>query len=85
MFNLDTLKKLNLYDAKHGYNNAAKLLSDHNNFPGLDVAVFGMSINIFKNRVLFAGESILKQYYDVLNIFKTEYIIEKVEEGSLTV
>lgn len=80
-FNLDTLKKLNLYDSKHGYNNAAKLLSDHNNFPGLDVAVFGMSINIFKNRVLLAGESILKQYYDVLNIFKTEYIIEKVEEG----
>lgn len=81
IFNLDTLKSLNLYNSKSGYNNAAKLLADINDFPGLDVVVFGNSINIFKKRLEFKGESILKQYYDVLEIFKNEYIVEKIENG----
>lgn len=80
-FNLDTLKSLNLYNSKFGYNNAATLLADSNNFPGLDIAVFGNSINVFKKRISFAGESILKQYYDVLELFKSEYIVEKIEDG----
>lgn len=80
-FNLDTLKSLNLYNSKFGYNNAAKLLSDENDFPGVDIAIFGNSINIFKKRVTFAGESILKQYYDSLDIYKGEYIVEKIDGG----
>ena len=80
-FNLDTLKSLNLYNSKYGYNNAALLLADNNNFPGLDIAVFGNSINIFKKRISYAGESILKQYYDVLELFRSEYIVEKIEGG----
>lgn len=80
-FNIDILKSLNLYHPKSGYNNAAKLLSDFNDFPGLDIAVFGESINIFKKRVTFAGESILKQYYDALELFTHEYIIEHIENG----
>ena len=80
-FNLDTLKSLNLYNSKSGYNNAAKLLADVNEFTGLDIVVFGNSINIFKKRVTLAGESILKQYYDVLELFKNEYIVEKIENG----
>lgn len=47
------------------------LLADSNNFPGLDIAVFG---NSFKKRISFARESILKQYYDVLELFRSEYI-----------
>ena len=70
-FNFDTLKSLNLYNSKFGYNNAAMLLADSNNFPGLDIAVFG---NSFKKRISFARESILKQYYDVLELFRSEYI-----------
>ncbi len=80
-FNMDTLKSLNLYSSKSGYNNAAKLLADNNNFPGLDIAIFGNSINIFKKRLSFAGESILKQYYDALELFKSEYVVEKIEKG----
>ena len=80
-FNLDTLKSLNLYNSKFGYNNAALLLADSNNFPGLDIAVFGNSINIFKKRISYAGESILKQYYDALELFRSEYIVEKIEDG----
>lgn len=47
-FNVDTLKTLNLYDEKKGYNNAANILSDNNTFPGIDIAKFGDSINIIK-------------------------------------
>lgn len=80
-FNLDTLKSLNLYSSKFGYNNAAKLLADSNNFPGLDIVVFGNSINILKKRISLAGESILKQYYDALELFENEYIVQKIEDG----
>lgn len=57
------------------------MLSDENDFPGVDIAIFGNSINIFKKRVTFAGESILKQYYDSLDIYKGEYIVEKIDGG----
>lgn len=80
-FSLDTLKILSLYNLKTGYNNAAKLLADKNDFPGLDIAVFGNSINILKKRIDLTGESILKQYYDSLEIFKNEYIVEKINDG----
>lgn len=80
-FNIDTLKSLNLYNTKTGYNNAALLLADENNFPGLDIVVFGSSMNIFKKRECLAGESILKQYFDALELYKGEYVIEKIETG----
>lgn len=81
-FNLDTLKSLGLYSKDTLYNNAAALLADANNFPGLDIAVFGDSINIFRKRITLSNESVLKQYFDTIEIFKSEYIVEKVE-GSL--
>lgn len=80
-FNLDTLKSLSLYDSKHGYNNAAKLLSDNNDFPGIDIVVFGDSINVIKKRYSFSNESIVKQYYDALDVFNNEYTYEKIEGG----
>lgn len=47
-FNLDTLKSLNLYNSKFGYNNAAKLLSDENDFPGVDIANVFRRLNIIE-------------------------------------
>lgn len=78
-FNLDILKVFNLYNSKYHYNNAAKLLADKNNFPGLDIVVFGNSINIIKKRITLSNESILKQYYEALEIYKSEYIVEKID------
>ena len=52
-----------------------------NDFSGLYIAVFGNSINIFKKRITFAGESILKQYYDSLKIYESEYIFERIDGG----
>lgn len=80
-FNLDILKSLNLYHAKSGYNIAAELLADKNDFPGLDIAVFGNSINIFRKRITLSGESLVKQYDDALEVFRTEYIVEKIDGG----
>ena len=79
--NNDILKTLNLCDSKSTFNNAASLIADKNNFPGIDIVVFGDSIDIFKKRFTLSGESILKQYFDSLEIFKNEYFVEKIEGG----
>lgn len=83
-FDTDILKSLNLFSDSNGYNNAAYLLADTNNFLGLDIVVFGNTINEFRRRYTFDNISILKQYYDSIEIYKNEYIIEKIE-GSLRV
>ena len=79
-FNQDTLKSLNLLNQK-GYNNAAQLLADSNNYPGFDVVIFGRNINEIKKRYSLVNTSILKQYLDILEIFKNEYIIQKIDGG----
>lgn len=80
-FNIDTLKSLNLYSNTNGYNNAAALLSDNNDFSGLDIIVFGKNINEIKKRYNLSNMSILNQYQEALNIYKEEYIIEKIGNG----
>lgn len=46
----DILKTLELFSDSEGYNNAAALLADENNFFGIDIVKFGESINILQNR-----------------------------------
>lgn len=41
----NTLKTLGLYNNQNEYNNAALLLSDKNNFPGIDIVRIGSNIN----------------------------------------
>lgn len=80
-FNLDILKSLNLYSEKDGYNNAAALLADKNDFPGIDIVVFGEDINVFKRRYTFEHISILEQYFKSLDVFENECVSEKIEGG----
>lgn len=80
VFNEDTLKSLNLF-SKNGYNNAASLLSDTNNFSGIDIVIFGSNINQIRKRFTLSGISLLKQYYESIKIFEDEYIIDKIEGG----
>ena len=61
-FNKDTLKTLNLYDNTNGYNNAAGLLADKNQFPGIDIVKFGENISIIQKRATFDNRSILEVY-----------------------
>ena len=77
-FNQDTLRTLNLYSNKEGYNKAAELLADKNTAPGIDIAIFGESINTIKKRETYAKESVLLQYDNALKIFKDYYEYEEI-------
>ena len=92
MFNLDTLKTLNLYDNVYGFNNVAGLLADENHFPGIDIVKFGENISIIQKRVTFEYISVLDAYEKALAVFRDYYqyevikgverkIIEKIPEA----
>ena len=78
-FNQDTLKTLNLYDNINGYNNAAGLLADNNNFPGIDMVKFGENISIIQKRVTFDNCSVLDVYEKALAIFRDYYQYEVIQ------
>lgn len=78
---LDILKTLELCDTKGKYNNAAALVADVNDFPGIDVAVFGDSINIIKNRKTIQKTSILKQFEEAMHIWE-EYCTYELIDGA---
>ncbi|MCF0111810.1 MAG: putative DNA binding domain-containing protein, partial [Erysipelotrichaceae bacterium] len=74
----DTWKTLELYNEKTGYNNAASLLADHNDFPGIDLARFGDSISIIFDRETFANTSVLTQYNEAIRMFRKYYTYEEI-------
>ena len=78
-FNLDTLKTLNLYDNNNGYNNAAGLLADNNDFPGVDIIKFGENISVIQKRITFNHMSILEVYKKSLEVFRDYYRYEVIE------
>lgn len=76
---LDVLRSLNLYSNQDGYNHAAELLADQNDFPGIDVARFGDSIDIIQKRVTFSHESVLRELEEALEVYRDTYQYEKIE------
>lgn len=81
-FNTDVLKTLSLYSDNNGFNKAAQLLSDENNFCGIDIAKFGDNINIIQYRKTLETSSILKLYEDSIEIFKNNYEYEEIKGSS---
>ena len=81
-FSLDVLKTLELYRDSTGYRNAAQLLADKNDFPGIDSVRFGDNINILLDRETFSNESILNQYDNIFKKFRRYYEYEEIK-GSL--
>lgn len=77
-FNKDVLKTLNLYSDADGYNNAAAILSDHNDFPGIDVVRFGENISIMKKRAILDKGSVLQEYEEAIGIFRDYYQYEEI-------
>lgn len=75
----DTLKTLGLLDVDNKYNNAAALLSDKNNFPGIDIVKFGSTINDILYRNTINHISILEQFNRAEEIFKQYYMVEKIQ------
>ncbi len=78
-FNKDTLKTLNLYDNNNGYNNAAGLLADRNDFPGIDIVKFGENISVIQKRATFENISILDVYDKTIDVFRDYYQYEVIE------
>lgn len=76
---MDILKTLNLYSEQNGYNHAAELFADSNDFPGTDVVRFGETIDVILDRRRLINMSILQQYDEAVRFFKTYYQYEKIE------
>lgn len=76
---LTTVAKILGVKKAEGYNQAALLLSDNNTFCGIDIAKFGESISIIKERNTIENESILKQFDDAMVMFKRYYQYEEIK------
>lgn len=74
----DILKTLGLFVDKEHYNHAAALVSDQNGFPGVDVAQFGATIDVFLDRQQFEGHSLIKIFDDVIAFIAKTYSFEQI-------
>ena len=77
--NKDVLKTLNLYSDSDGYKQAAALLADENEFPGIDIDRFGESISIILKRVTFEHESVLEELEKAVRIYRDYYQYEEIQ------
>ena len=77
--NKDVLKTLNLYSDSKGYNHAAELLADNNNYSGIDIARFGESISILLKRATFEHESVLDELEKAVAVYRDYYQYEEIQ------
>ena len=77
--NIDVLRTLNLYNSQSGYNNAAAVLADANDFPGIDIVRFGTNVNEIRDRKRLIGISAIKQLDEAIATYRTYYQYEKIE------
>ena len=77
--NKDVLKTLNLYSDSDGYKQAAALLADENEFPGIDIARFGESISIILKRITFEHESVMEELEKAVRIYRDYYQYEEIQ------
>jgi len=75
----DILRTLGFYTENLGYNNAAALFADKNNFYGIDIVRFGNTINEILDRETVTGISVLKQYDVAVELYRKYYQYEKIE------
>ena len=80
--NIDILKTLNLLSDKDGYNKAAEMLSDQNDFPGIDVVKFGDDINELSEREILEKKSVIELYDKAVKIFERNYSREIITGGA---
>ena len=78
-FGDDTLKTLGLLSSRQGFNNAAALLADENDFPGIDMARFGSDADTILDRETHDRVSVLRQLDAALTMFDRYYSYEVIE------
>lgn len=74
----DILRTLRLL-GKDGYANAAALVADANDFPGIDLVRFGTTEDTILDRETYAGVSVLEQIDRALVMYERYYVVERVE------
>jgi len=74
----DILTTLELFSKDSGYNKAAELLADDNDFSGVDSVRFGDSISVIMDRENYEHQSILSQYFNAIEMFKKYYQYEEI-------
>ncbi|MGP2528298.1 RNA-binding domain-containing protein [Acidaminococcus sp. LBK-2] len=75
----DVLKTLGFYTAEGKFSHVAELLSDQNPFPGVDMMVFGRSINEIRERIKIQGCSVLSLFQQSVERIAREYQVEKID------
>lgn len=75
---IDILKTLGLYNNQNKYNNAALLLSDKNNFSGIDIVRVGSTISEILFRETISNVSIIEQLDKAEAIFDNFYRTEEI-------
>ena len=79
---LDLLRSFDLYDNKKGYNNAAYLLADKNNYKIIDFVKFGRSISDIEYRKIIENISILNAFDLTYDLYEQYYTGELIEGRS---
>lgn len=74
----DIMRTLRLLD-KDGYTNAAAILADENDFPGIDCVRFGNSEDMILDRETMAGISVIRQIDGAIGMFERYYRYERIE------
>lgn len=69
-------KTLDLYTDDDQYNNTAAILADHNHFPGIDIARFGETTAVIRNRQQLTGVSVLTQLHGAMRTYRQYYQYE---------
>ncbi len=75
----DILKTLELYSERKGYNNAAALLADKNDFKGVDMVRFGKDIDEIMDREVVEQVSLLIQLEKSMEMYRKYYQYEKID------
>lgn len=69
----DVLRALELLKADATFNNAAAILADRNQFPGVDISRFGFN-NELLERIDLSGKSLLKQFEKAVQVYAKNYV-----------
>lgn len=75
----DILKTFGLINDNGKYNNAALIISDNNNLPGVDIVKFGNNINEIMDRKTIENASIFMMYDEAYDMFKKYYQYELID------
>ena len=70
-----------MYNNVIGYNNAAGILADKNQFPGIDIVKFGENVSVIHKRATFDKISVLEVYEKTLEIFRDYYQYEEIQSA----